>query len=97
MLTTNGLDPLGESQAFEVRAMPEGAVPSGDPAELSAFQLRTAELLRTARGAARELGRAGDRIRHLRRALLDTPGIEPRLFTRLAELEAELAALRLRL
>ncbi len=97
VLTTNGLDPLGESQTFEVQAMAEGALPSGDPTTISAFQLRTAELLRKARGSAREIGRAADRLRHLRQALLDTPGIESRLFTRFSEIEAELAALRLRL
>ncbi len=97
LLTSAGLEAIGEPQSFEVKAMPAGALPTSDPAVASAFQLRTAELLRKARGTAREIGRAEERVRHLNRALLDTEGIDAALFASLAEIEKEIAELSIRL
>jgi len=54
-------------------------------------------LMRLALGAARELGRAEDRLPYLRRALVDTPQASTDLFTQLDQLAAELAGVRVRL
>ena len=47
-----------------------------------------------ARGAAEEVRRAGDKLRHMREALVETPRAEPTLFARMDEVEADLAALK---
>ncbi|MGB3563625.1 MAG: glycosyl hydrolase, partial [Thermoanaerobaculia bacterium] len=48
-------------------------------------------------GAAEELQRLEDRLRHLRPALVDTPRADSALFTRMEEIEASVADLRVRL
>jgi hypothetical protein len=64
---------------------------------VTAFQLEASELMRRVAGAGEELGQARERLRYMRAALVETPGVDPGLFTRIDELAAELAALQTRL
>ena len=72
-------------------------MPAPDHAQVAAFREETADLLRKARGAAAELRRTSNRLRHMRQALDDTPSAEAFLYSRLNQLEATLAGLSLRL
>ncbi|MCY4572372.1 MAG: hypothetical protein OXF01_06180, partial [Gemmatimonadetes bacterium] len=51
----------------------------------------TAELQRRARGATAEIGRARDRLRHMRAALDETPAAGDELYQRLEAIDARLA------
>ena len=97
MLSAAGLESLGEPQEFRVEALRTSLFPAPDYARVAAFQEETSEVLRLASGAVGELSRAEDRLPYLRRALLDAPQASTDLFTQLDELEANLAAIRLRL
>jgi len=97
LLSAGGVEHLAGPQSFEVKPVPGSALPAPDFNAVTAFQRETAELLRTVQGAVEELGRAEERLRHMRRALVDTPQAQPSLFTRLAKIEASLAGLRVRL
>ena len=97
MLTSAGVEPLGQAQEFEVEAMANSLLPAPDYVEVAAFKKSTGELIRQALGAARELGRAQDRLPYMRKALLETPQAAADLFGQLDSFAAELAGIRLRL
>jgi photosystem II stability/assembly factor-like uncharacterized protein len=97
ILSTGGVEPLGEPQEFQVKSVPSMVLPDSDYAEVTAFQEETAELMRKARGAAEEVRRAEERLRHMRQALTQAPRAEPTLFAHMDEIESALAGLRLRL
>lgn len=79
--------------ALRVATLPGG---SGgvDLAAVAAFQADTAELVRRLQGAAAELERGKDRLRHLRAAIVETPAAPDDALSRLEALEAELAGHR---
>ena len=97
LLTSQGVTGLGQEQQFQVVPLPTSFFPAPDYAQVAEFQRQTGELMRQALGAARELGRAEDRIPYLRQALLDTPRADDALFAKLEALQTELSDLRLRL
>ncbi len=100
MLAGGKLETLTEPREFHVRPLPGSASTDFDRVDfgaIAAFQQETAELLRQGQGAAAELESAANRIRHMKRALFETPAAAPELFTRLEDLEAGIAELRLRL
>jgi hypothetical protein len=81
---------LGTPQSFEVTSMNLGSLPAADKAQLLAFQQKVASLQRAvlgAEGAARE---AQERIDLLKRAVEDTPAIDPRVGGELRAIEARL-------
>lgn len=91
-----GVRPLGEPQSFRVKPVPN--LPEGtDPAAVAAFQQRTADLLRRAGGAGAEAGRVRERLRHLRAALVETPGADDEFFSRLDSIRRTLSDLEVRL
>jgi hypothetical protein len=96
LLSSNGLQSLGAPQTFEVKPVPT-APPGTDFGVVAAFQFEASELMRRVAGAGEELGRARERLRYMRAALVETPSADPELFTRLDELGAGLAALQTRL
>ncbi len=96
LLTSSGLRSLGQPQEFQVKPIPDDST-SIDYEAVADFQSETAELIRQIRGAAEELRRTGDRLRHMRAALVETPRADAALFTRLGRLEETLDSLRLRL
>ncbi|MCG8467312.1 MAG: glycosyl hydrolase, partial [Gemmatimonadetes bacterium] len=81
---------VGSAQTFEVRPAPALAG-SADFAEVVAFQREAAELMRRVSSAGEELGRAQDRLRHMRAALLQAPRAGGQLFADLDALAAEIA------
>ena len=88
---------IGEPQSFEVVSVPGFSLGEPDFAESSSFNQATWELIRRGAGAAEELGGARDRIRYMRRALLDAASADAELLAELDALEADLWALRTRL
>jgi len=87
---------LGTPQAFQVKSVPT-TPPGTDLVAVAAFQEEARELMRRVSGASEEIGRARDRLRAMRAALLETPRADPALFTRLDDLNRALDALALRL
>jgi hypothetical protein len=73
------------------------APPGTDFAAVAAFQLEASELMRRVNGAGEEIGRARERLRYMRSALVETPRAEAALFGRLDEITAELTGLQTQL
>ena len=96
LVSSSGVRRLGEPESFELKPVP--SVPPGtDYVAVARFQQETAELMRRINGAGAEVGRTRERLRHLRAALLGTPGAEPSVFARLDSLSGRLADISLRL
>ena len=96
LLTSTGLQPLGEPREFHVKEVENGSSEVSFEA-VAAFQQATSELLREVAGASEELDRSSRRLRFVRAALLSTAEADPDLFTRLGELEATVSGLQSRL
>ena len=92
-----GVESLTEPRSFEVKAVAGAAMPDADPAGTAAFQAETLDLLRRAAGAADEVRRAEERLRHIEAALVETPGAGAALYADLDGIRSRLAALRVRL
>jgi hypothetical protein len=97
LLTRGSLETASASQPFELKPLPGFSLGEPDFQAVAEFQETTADLLRRARGMAEEVERAEERLRHIKAALLETPRAEPRLFSRVGEINAALADLRVRL
>ena len=96
LVTDSGVERVGEPQPFTVRPVPNIDAAT-DFAAATAFQEETSELLRRARAAAGEIGRARDRLRHMRAALDETPAADEDLRGRLKEVAERLAGIAARL
>ncbi|MCB0064775.1 MAG: hypothetical protein KDE19_21775, partial [Caldilineaceae bacterium] len=94
--TSEGLREVGATQHFVVKVLPT-VTHAGDLADVVAFQQHAAELMRQISGAAVEVGRAEQRLAHLRAALTAAPHADLTLFARVDALTHSLAALRRRL
>lgn len=77
---TSLTDPVG----FNVVPLELGTFPAEDRDEVLAFQRKVARLQRAVQGALRAAGEAENRVAHIRKALLETPGADVSL---LAEAE----------
>jgi hypothetical protein len=97
LVSASGVETFGEPQEFQVKSVPGSVYPDPNASEVATFQQKTAELMRKARGAAAEVGRAKERLRYMRQALTQTPSAEPTLFARMDAIETDLAELRVRL
>ncbi len=91
-VTPESTEPLAGPETFVVKATPATADHS-DLTATSDFQLATAELTRKAAGAANHIERAQDRVKHLRAALVQTPGDVAGLFGRLEAIHRRLEEL----
>ncbi|MCX7554877.1 hypothetical protein OS175_13435 [Marinicella sp. S1101] len=87
------LESQGEAQAFMVKPVANN-IATADYMAATAFQAKTSELSRQASSAGRKLGEAGNRIKHMKAALLETPKASKELFADLQQLEQGLAELR---
>ncbi len=96
LVTEDGMTPLGGSREFDVKAVPTARAGVDFQAAM-AFQEETADLLRRARGAAAEVGRARARLRHMREALNETPAAGDDLYRRLEEVEERIEEIGTRL
>ncbi|MCX6565036.1 MAG: glycosyl hydrolase [Candidatus Aminicenantes bacterium] len=73
------LIPLGEPQSFTVESLALASLPEKDKAALLAFQKKSGELQRAMLGAASAADDALKTMAYIRKALLDTPGADPKL------------------
>ena len=96
LITETGVEPLGTPRSFMVKPV-LNSPPGADHTAAMAFAQETADLQRRARGAAAEIGRARDRLRHMRAALDETPAAGEELYQRLEDIDARLAVLAARL
>ncbi len=96
LITESGVERVGDPQPFTVKPVPNIDAATDFTAAM-AFAEETADLQRRARGAAAEIGRARDRLRHMRAALDETPAASDDLYTRLEAIEARLAGIAARL
>ncbi len=67
---------LAEPRTFEAVPLSLGTLEAADKAALLAFQRKVARLQRAVLGADRVASEARDRLDHLRKAAIDTPGTE---------------------
>ncbi len=81
---------LAGPQEFKVTDLGGGTLPVEDPEAALEFQLQAADLQRAVLGALEFTGEVGDRIKHLRQAILDTPAAQPGQVAELAAIEDEL-------
>ncbi len=84
-------------EEVRVTTLELATLPAEDKAAALAFAAKVARLERAVHGALELAGETEDRIAHLRRALLDTPGADARLLTELDRAAAELAAITVEL
>ncbi len=89
VLDRNGARTIGDETAFVVKALFPG-----DHAATMAAQADARELIRRIEVANSELGEFGDRIRHMRAALLLAPRADAALFLEVDALDAALTHLR---
>ncbi|HEY4491913.1 MAG TPA: glycosyl hydrolase, partial [Acidobacteriota bacterium] len=87
----SALTPIGESQSFQATALGTASLPATDRAALLEFQRKTAKLQRAVMGSVQILDETKKRLDHLKKALDDTPGADPKMSE-----EARLLALRLK-
>ncbi|HSB60733.1 MAG TPA: glycosyl hydrolase, partial [Vicinamibacteria bacterium] len=71
--------PFGSPQRFEVAPLSLASLPAPDRGELLGFQKKTARLQRAVLGAIEAAQEAQDRLKHVKKALLDTPAADPKL------------------
>ncbi len=89
--------PLGEPQTFEIAPLENATLPVTDRAALLDFQRRTARLQRAALGAVSAADETETRINFLQRAILDTPGADPKLIQQVRSIELRLRDIQERL
>ena len=84
----------GAPQAFKVKPVSNSVT---DFNAVATFQQKTSELSRQISSAGRKLNEAGDRLKHLKAALLETPKASEKLFADWNQLQLGLAELQSRL
>ena len=84
------LVPMGEPQTFDAAPLGGDTLPSTDRAALLAFQIKTGKLQRAVLGAVNAANEAQTRLNHLKKALAETPRIDPALQDRARAIEARL-------
>jgi hypothetical protein len=89
------LVPFGEPVTLE--AAPGYPVPTEQRTELLLFQQKTARLQRAVLAASEVAGATDDRLQHIKKSLLDTPGADPAWSDEARSLEARLRELRIAL
>jgi hypothetical protein len=72
-------------------------LPATDREQVFALAARVARLQRAVRGSVKAVEEAADRIAHLRRALLDTAGADPRMLEEVERIARDLATLKVEL
>ena len=84
------IDELAEPISFEVTPLNKDLVSDAERAELHAFQMDGARLIRSMMGANAAIEDASNRLRHIKAALLQTPAADPALAKRTREMEIAL-------
>jgi hypothetical protein len=68
--------PLAGPVSFEAKSLALATLPASDEAAAAAFRRQVSEAYRAVVGATSLAGEARERTRHLRQAILDTPGAD---------------------
>jgi len=97
LVDATGVTPLGDAQEFDVRPVPGMALRESDFESAARFQRATSEALRLAAGAASEIGRAEERLRHMREALGLASSADLDLYRRLDAVASDVADARVRI
>jgi photosystem II stability/assembly factor-like uncharacterized protein len=84
------LVPLTEPKAFVVESLGLASLPEKDKAALLAFQKKAGELQRAMMGAGAAAREAGQRLEAMKKALLATPGADPKLGEKIEALQLRL-------
>lgn len=87
------LQSKGAVQEFTVKPVPT-IVEGTDFDAVAEFKHKTSELSRQLSSSGRQLGEAGNRLKHMKAALLETPKANPVLFEQLDELDKKLSDIR---
>ncbi len=95
-LSGGSLLPLAEAQSFETVPLGRATLEAKDKQAVLAFERKTADLQRAVLGAGRVLGELDQRLKLIRRALLDTPAASESMLAELATIEDSLRALHVR-
>ena len=89
--------PLGAPQTFAAIPVGTASLPRADRKALLAFEEKTGRLQRAVLGAVKAAAEAQIRIDHLKKALADAGGADPKLPTALRAIEARLKDLQIEL
>jgi photosystem II stability/assembly factor-like uncharacterized protein len=84
-------EPFGQTQTFEVVALGLQTLKDPDAAELLTFEKKTARLQRAVLGAIEAAKQGEDRIKHIKKAIDETPGADPKLGAEARRIERGLA------
>jgi len=91
------LTPMGKPQTFAVESLGLASLPAKDREELLAFQEKAGKLQRAMKGAEAAAKEAANRLKHIKKALLDTPNADPRLGDIARALEKQLLDIQMEL
>ncbi len=86
------LTPLAEPQTFAVESLALASLPEKDKAALLEFQKKAGELQRAMMGAGAAAEDALKNLRFIKKALLDTPGADPKLAEKARAIETRVQA-----
>ena len=89
-VTDEGRTPVGAPQGFEVAALGNATLAAADRDAVLAFQAKVARLQRAVLGAERLVGELQGRLGLVRKAIAQTPALDPALDRRARSLELEL-------
>jgi photosystem II stability/assembly factor-like uncharacterized protein len=81
---------LGDPVSFDVELLGQATLPAADGAAVRAFQARTARLQRAVLGAENLVSELADRLALARKAIAETPALDPATDARAHALELEL-------
>ncbi len=85
---------MTEPVSFEVVPLGLATFPAEDREVVMAFQKKAASLSRAVSGAGRAIGEAENRVKHLRKALIETPGADPAILGELHVIGTKLIELK---
>jgi photosystem II stability/assembly factor-like uncharacterized protein len=88
------MKPVAGPVAFEVKPLDADRLAPAQWVAFSAFCTRMGEAQRAAMGTDQRLGEAQNRLEHVRKALLETPAVDPTLLVRSRKLHGDLKDLR---
>lgn len=88
---------LAEPQSFEVVPLDTATFVAANKQEVLDFRVQVAKLQRAMRGSLRYAGEIDARIKHLRKAFVDTPSADPALLAELDALDKRLSDIQISL
>jgi hypothetical protein len=88
---------IGESQKFEVVPLDLGTFPAEDRVDVLAFQRESGRLQRAVLGAARTADETQAKLAHIRKAIIETPGIDPAMLAEVDALQKRINAIQCKL